>query len=171
MLLFHIYLMYAYWRLSIYDYVFINYWSMYMCSSMYVFYVIYVLLMDDAWKKENNSHVVPSLIFKLQCTTWGGVIHFDRLSIFISKMKSYLCCHQSPKRGRLKVHLGPYLISVIENNPNKNLIVSMSIKQELRQQKEEKEKETPPNSCQSKWRVFKGVQGYFNEVFFYISWV
>jgi hypothetical protein len=32
---------------------------------------------------------------------------------------------------------------VIENNPNKNLIVSMSIKQELRQQKEEKEKETP----------------------------
>jgi hypothetical protein len=27
------------------------------------------------------------------------------------------------------VHLGPYLISVIENNPNKNLIVSMSIKQ------------------------------------------
>jgi hypothetical protein len=34
-----------------------------------VFYVIYVLLMDDAWKKENNSHVVPSLIFKIQCTT------------------------------------------------------------------------------------------------------
>jgi hypothetical protein len=40
-----------------------------MCSSMYVFYVIYVLLMDDAWKKENNSHVVPSLIFKISCTT------------------------------------------------------------------------------------------------------
>jgi hypothetical protein len=33
----------------------------------------------------------------------------------------------------LKVHLGPYLISVIENNPNKNLIISMSIKQEFRQ--------------------------------------
>jgi hypothetical protein len=32
---------------------------------------------------------------------------------------------------------------VIENNPNKNLIVSMSIKQEFRQQKEEKENETP----------------------------
>jgi hypothetical protein len=31
---------------------------------------------------------------------------------------------------------------VIENNPNKNLIVSMSIKLEFRQQKEEKEKET-----------------------------
>jgi hypothetical protein len=63
--------------------------------------------------------------------------------MFTSKMKSYLCCHQSPKRRRLKVHLDPYLISVIENNPNKNLIVSMSIKQEFRQQKEEKENETP----------------------------
>jgi hypothetical protein len=31
----------------------------------------------------------------------------------------------------VKVHLGPQLISVIENNPNKNLIVSMSIKQEF----------------------------------------
>jgi hypothetical protein len=33
----------------------------------------------------------------------------------------------------MKVHLGPYLISEIENNPNKNLIVSMSIKQKFRQ--------------------------------------
>jgi hypothetical protein len=65
-------------------------------------------------------------------------------------MKSYLCCHQSPKRGRLKVRLGPYLISVIENNPNKNLIVSMSIKQEFRQQKEEKEKTTKFMSIQMK---------------------
>jgi hypothetical protein len=31
---------------------------------------------------------------------------------------------------------------VIENNPNKNLIVSMSTKEEFRQQKEEKEGET-----------------------------
>jgi hypothetical protein len=31
----------------------------------------------------------------------------------------------------LKVHLGPQLILMIENNPNKNLIVSMSIKQEF----------------------------------------
>jgi hypothetical protein len=29
---------------------------------------------------------------------------------------------------RVKVHLGSYLISVIENNPNKNLIISISIK-------------------------------------------
>jgi hypothetical protein len=43
----------------------------------------------------------------------------------------------------LKVHPGPYFISVIENNPNKNLIVSMSIKQEYRQHKGGKEKETP----------------------------
>jgi hypothetical protein len=32
---------------------------------------------------------------------------------------------------------------VIENNPKKNLIVSMSMKQELREQKEENEKEAP----------------------------
>jgi hypothetical protein len=49
----------------------------------------------------------------------------------------------------LKVHLGPYLILVIENNPNKNLIVSMSIKQEFRQPKRRKGKR-PPNSCQFK---------------------
>jgi hypothetical protein len=62
---------------------------------------------------------------------------------FISKMKSYLCCHQSPKSERLKVYLGPYLILVIENNPNKNLIVSMSIKQEFRQSKRRKGKGDP----------------------------
>jgi hypothetical protein len=32
---------------------------------------------------------------------------------------------------------------VIENNPNKNLIVSMSIKQEYKQPKRRKGKETP----------------------------
>jgi hypothetical protein len=31
--------------------------------------VIYVLLMNDAWKMENNSHVVLSLIFKIHCIT------------------------------------------------------------------------------------------------------
>jgi hypothetical protein len=38
---------------------------------MYVSYVIYVLLMDDAWKKENNSHVVPSLIFQIHAQLEG----------------------------------------------------------------------------------------------------
>jgi hypothetical protein len=38
------------------------------------------------------------------------------------------------------VHLAPYLILVIKNNPNKNLIVSMSIKHSLGIQKGEKEK-------------------------------
>jgi hypothetical protein len=27
--------------------------------------------------------------------------------VFIPRVKPYLCHHQSPKRGRLKVHLGP----------------------------------------------------------------
>jgi hypothetical protein len=66
------------------------------------------------------------------------------------------------------VYLGPYLISVIENNPNKNLIISMSIKQEFRQQKEEKEKETPKFvSIQMKglWRSSR----VFQRSFFHIS--
>jgi hypothetical protein len=70
MLLFHTYLVYA--CMNLYDLICMlieNYLSMTMCSSMFVFYVIYVLLMNDAWKKEDNSHVVPSLIFKIQCTT------------------------------------------------------------------------------------------------------
>jgi hypothetical protein len=33
------------------------------------FYDIYLLLVDDAWKKENNSYVVHLLIFKIECTT------------------------------------------------------------------------------------------------------
>jgi hypothetical protein len=36
------------------------------------------------------------------------------------------------RKGFLKVHLGPQRVSVIENNPNKDLIISMSIKQEFR---------------------------------------
>jgi hypothetical protein len=98
-----------------------------------------------------------------------GVIYFDGLSMFISKMKSYLCRNQSPKGGRLKVHLTPNLISVIENNPNKNLIVSMSIKQEFKQQKEEKKKETPQirvNPNEGSLREFKGVSTKFSFIFF-----
>jgi hypothetical protein len=53
---------------------------------------------------------------------------------------------------------------VIENNPNKNLIISISIKQRFMHPKGEKEKRLP-NSCQFKLRVFGGAQGYFNEVF------
>jgi hypothetical protein len=51
--------------------------------------------------------VMPLLIFKIQCTnSGGGSISMD-YQVFIPKVKPYLCCHQSPKRGRLKVHLGP----------------------------------------------------------------
>jgi hypothetical protein len=49
---------------------------------------------------------IPLLIFKIQCTNSGGVFYFDELSSFYSKSEPYLCCHQSLKRGRLKVHLG-----------------------------------------------------------------
>jgi hypothetical protein len=51
--------------------------------------------------------VMTLLIFKIQCTNSGGVFYFDELSSFYSKVKPYLCCYQSPKMERLKVHLGP----------------------------------------------------------------
>jgi hypothetical protein len=72
------------------------------------------------------------------------------------------------KKGRLKVHLGPYLISVIENNPNKNIIVSMTIKQEFRQSKRRKEKRDPQicvNSNEGSLKEFKGVSTKFSFIF------
>jgi hypothetical protein len=83
-------------------------------------------------------------------------------------MKSYLSCHQSPKRGRLKVHLGYYLISVIENNPNENLIVSMSFKQEFRQSKRRKGKGDPQirvHSNEGSLKEFMGVSTKFSFIF------
>jgi hypothetical protein len=66
------------------------------------------------------------------------------------------------------VHLGPYLISMIENNPNKNLIISMSIKQEFRQQKEEKEKRDPKirvNTNEGSLKEFNCVSTKFSFIF------
>jgi hypothetical protein len=51
--------------------------------------------------------VMPLLIFKIQCTIEGELSILMDCQCFMSKIKSYLCCHQSPKRRRLKVHLGP----------------------------------------------------------------
>jgi hypothetical protein len=60
--------------------------------------------MDSAWKKEETliyakiGIVMPLLIFKILGTNSGGSFSiFDELSSFISKVKSYLCCHQSQK--------------------------------------------------------------------------
>jgi hypothetical protein len=82
--------------------------------SMHAYYVvIFLLFMDDAWKKEETltcakiGIVMPLLIFKFNAQIRGSSLFFDELSRFISKVKSYLCCHQSPRRGRLNVHLGP----------------------------------------------------------------
>jgi hypothetical protein len=75
------------------------------CLPMYVCYVvIYLIFMDSAWKKEETpiyakiGIVMPLLIFKILGTNSGGSFSiFDELSSFISKVKSYLCCHQSQK--------------------------------------------------------------------------
>jgi hypothetical protein len=77
------------------------------CLPMYVYYVvIYLIFMDNAWKKEETpiyakiGIVLPLLIFKILGTNSRGVsLFFDELSSFISKVKSYLCCHQSLKGG------------------------------------------------------------------------
>jgi hypothetical protein len=115
----------------------------------------------------NSLHVcllIVSMYYLNMCSSMymfeGGLSILMDCQCFISKMKSYLCCHQSPKRGRLKVHLGPYLISVIENNPNKNLIFSMSSKQEFRQSKRRKRKRDPQirvNSNEGSLKEFKGI--------------
>jgi hypothetical protein len=43
-----------------------------------------------------------------------------------------LLSHAGNEAAEVKVHLGSKLISLIENNLNKNLIISMSIKHEFR---------------------------------------
>jgi uncharacterized membrane protein len=52
--------------------------------------------------------VMPQLSFKFNAQIQQEFLYFLlNCQDSISKVKSYLCCHQSPKRGRLKVYLGP----------------------------------------------------------------
>jgi hypothetical protein len=52
--------------------------------------------------------VMPLLTFKFNAQIQGEFLYFSmNCQVYISKVKSYLTCHQSLKRGRLKVHLGP----------------------------------------------------------------
>jgi hypothetical protein len=86
-----------------------------MCSSMYAYFDnIYLSFMDDVWKKVKTLFcvkigiVMSLLTFKFNAQIQGEFYIFLWIvNILILKVKSYLCCHQSPKRGRLKVHLGP----------------------------------------------------------------
>jgi hypothetical protein len=50
--------------------------------------------MDDAWKKEKLSFVL-----NWHSTNSGGLSISMNCQVFILKVKPYLCCHQSPKRG------------------------------------------------------------------------
>jgi hypothetical protein len=75
--------------------------------------VIYLLFMDYAWKKGKTllcakiGTVMPLLIFKIHCINSEEFSISMNYQVFISKVKPYLCYHQSPKKGRLKVHLDP----------------------------------------------------------------
>jgi hypothetical protein len=51
--------------------------------------------------------VMLLLSFKFNAQIQGEFYIFDGLSSFNSKSEILLCCHQSLKRGRLKVHLDP----------------------------------------------------------------
>jgi hypothetical protein len=51
--------------------------------------------------------VMPLFIFKFNAQIQGEFSFLMNYQVFIPKVKPYLCCHQSPKSGRLKVHLGP----------------------------------------------------------------
>jgi hypothetical protein len=133
-------------------------------ASLIRYVYVFMISIYYPWMMHGKRKITPIL-----CPYWYSKFNAQlegKLSIsidcqcFISKMKFYLCCHQSPKRERSKVHLGPKLILVIENNPNKNLIISMNIKQEFWQPKRRKGKDTPKIvSIQMKsfWRSSSGV--------------
>jgi hypothetical protein len=69
----------------------------------------------------------------------------------------------------VKVHLGPYLISMIENNPNKSLIVSMSIKKGFRYLKKEKRKKRPLILIYSNEWSLKELKRVFKSSFIFLS--
>jgi hypothetical protein len=50
--------------------------------------------------------VMPLLTFKFNAQIQGEFLYFSmNCQGYISKVKSYLSCHQSPKKGRWKVYL------------------------------------------------------------------
>jgi hypothetical protein len=61
------------------------------------------------------------------------------------------------------------MISVIENNSNKNLIVSMSIKQELRQPKRRKGKRDPQIRVNSNEWSLKELKRCFKVFLYFLS--
>jgi hypothetical protein len=78
-------------------------------SHVYVCYVvIYLLFMDDAWKKEKTLFCakigifMPLLIFKIQCTNSGAVFYFDGLSSFYSKSKTLFVLSSITKKGEIE---------------------------------------------------------------------
>jgi hypothetical protein len=96
--------------MNLYEHILLMYPYAYYLS-MYVPYVtIYLLFMDDAWKKEETliwdkiGIIMPLLILKIICTNLGGFFLYFSMKCqgFIPKVKSYLCCHQSQKGGDQK---------------------------------------------------------------------
>jgi hypothetical protein len=140
-------------------------------ASLIRYIYVFMISIYYSWMMHGKRKITPIL-----CPYWYSKFNAQlewKLSIsidcqcFISKMKFYLCCHQSPKRERSKVHLGPKLILVIENNPNKNLIISMNIKQEFWQPK--RRKGYPKNRVNSNEEFLKELKRCF-KVFIYF-WV
>jgi hypothetical protein len=62
------------------------------------------------------------------------------------------------------------LISVIENNSNKNVIVSMSIKQEFRQPKRRKGKRDPQIHVNSNEGSLKELERWFKIFFMFLEY-
>jgi hypothetical protein len=67
--------------------------------------VIYLLFMDDAWKKKklpfcaNIGIVMHLLIFEIQCINSGGVFYFDELSSSYSKSETLFVLSSITKKG------------------------------------------------------------------------
>jgi hypothetical protein len=87
--------------------------------------------------------VIPLLIFKIQCTNSGRVFYFDELLNFYSKSETLFMLSSITKKEEIESASRPLSILVIENNTNKDLIVSMSIKHKFRYPKKRKGKRDP----------------------------
>jgi uncharacterized protein YggT (Ycf19 family) len=74
------------------------------CLSHFMHLVVVCKNVGGAFAKCVQRHLRP---LRLKMHTFRGELFSILLDTHISFYLTKLCCHQSPKRGRLKVHLGP----------------------------------------------------------------
>jgi hypothetical protein len=140
-----------------------------MCSSMYMF--LWYIFIIHGWYMEKGKEFPCCALINIQNSMnnlRGSYLFWWIINVLFLKWNliSVVISHQ---KGEIKSASRPLIDFSDWKNTNKNLIVLMSIKQEFRQPKRRKGKETP-NSCQFKWRIFEGVQAVFQSVFMFLEY-